>query len=91
MLILRRKAGETIRIGDEIAIEVLEVSASQVKLGIRAPREVPVLREEIWRTAQENRAAARMVNFGALERLRAGAGISTENPPEPCASATQIE
>ena len=47
MLILSRRPGEQILIGDDILVEVLEVSGTQVRLGITAPREVPVLREEL--------------------------------------------
>jgi len=47
MLILSRRTGETICIGDGIDITVLEVKGNQVRLGITAPKEVPVHREEI--------------------------------------------
>ena len=47
MLILSRRTGETICIGDNIEITVLEVKGNQVRLGITAPKEVPVHREEI--------------------------------------------
>ena len=47
MLILSRRPGEQMLIGDDILVEVLEVSGTQVRLGITAPREVPVLREEL--------------------------------------------
>lgn len=48
MLVLTRKLGENIRIGDSVKITVLEVRSGQVKLGIDAPPEVKVHREEIW-------------------------------------------
>ena len=48
MLVLTRKLGENIRIGDDVKITVLEVRAGQVKLGIEAPPEVKVHREEIY-------------------------------------------
>jgi carbon storage regulator len=47
MLILTRKSGETIRIGDSIAVTVLEVKGTQIRLGIDAPKEVVVDREEV--------------------------------------------
>lgn len=47
MLVLTRKSQQTIVIDDQIRITVLEVRAGQVRLGIEAPREVPVMREEI--------------------------------------------
>lgn len=47
MLILTRKKNETIHIGDEITITVVRVSGSKVRIGISAPREMPVLRVEL--------------------------------------------
>lgn len=47
MLIIRRRRGESIVIGEEIRVEILETSPTQVKLGITAPKEVTVLRSEI--------------------------------------------
>lgn len=59
MLVLTRKLGENIRIGDSVKITVLEVRSGQVKLGIEAPPEVKVHREEIYaRIQEENRRAA---------------------------------
>jgi carbon storage regulator len=58
MLIITRKPGEKIMLGDDVTIEVLEVSGSSVRLGIAAPRSVPVYREEIWEAVREERATA---------------------------------
>lgn len=59
MLILTRKLGENIRIGDKIKIIILDVKGGQVKLGIDAPPNVAVHREEIYeRIRDENRRAA---------------------------------
>jgi carbon storage regulator len=59
MLLITRRAGERIVLGDDIIIEVMEVSGTQVRVGIHAPRSVPVYREEIWEAVKaENRAAA---------------------------------
>ena len=57
MLVLTRKLGENIRIGDSVKITVLEVRSGQVKLGIEAPPEVKVHREEIYARIQEERRA----------------------------------
>jgi carbon storage regulator len=60
MLMLTRRPGETIVIGDDIRVTVVEVNGNQVRLGIGAPREVPVHREEIAkRIAAEKQAAGR--------------------------------
>lgn len=48
MLILTRKAGETVLIGDDISITVLNIRGNQVKIGIEAPKDVTVHREEIY-------------------------------------------
>ncbi len=48
MLILTRKVGESVLIGDDISISVLSVRGNQVKLGVQAPKEVSVHREEIY-------------------------------------------
>ena len=59
MLILTRKLGENIRIGDKIKITILEIKGGQVKLGIEAPPHVAVHREEIYeRIQEENRRAS---------------------------------
>ena len=59
MLIIRRRANESFAIGDSIEVVVLEVEGSQVKLGIRAPREVSILRSEVLETRRANQQAAR--------------------------------
>ena len=55
MLILTRRVGETIRINDDISIQVLSVSGQQVKIGITAPDDVAVHREEIYLRIQAER------------------------------------
>lgn len=69
MLVIRRRAGETLLIGDDIEIDVLEVAHTQVKLGIRAPKKVTVLRKEIQLTSEQNRVAARQVSPAAMNLL----------------------
>ena len=55
MLILTRKVGESVLIGDDISISVLSVRGNQVKLGVQAPKEVSVHREEIYQRIQETK------------------------------------
>lgn len=59
MLRVTRRAGERVIVGGEVVIEVLEVRGATVRLGIDAPREVSIYREELWlEIKQENEAAA---------------------------------
>ncbi|HUA17454.1 MAG TPA: carbon storage regulator [Bryobacteraceae bacterium] len=72
MLVLRRRAGESLLIGDNIEVELLAVSPQGAKIGIRAPKETVVLRKELKITQEQNlRAAQGPADFrGALEKLR---------------------
>jgi carbon storage regulator len=73
MLVIRRRAGESILITGGIEIEVLETTSGRVKLGIKAPREIAVLRKEVQMTGQQNLTAAlhppAELLDGALARL----------------------
>jgi carbon storage regulator len=52
MLILSRRSGESLKIGDEVTVTVLGVKGHQVRIGVAAPRHVPVHRDEIYRRIQ---------------------------------------
>ena len=59
MLILTRKAGESITIGEEIKIQVIEIKGKQVRLGFEAPKKFTIHREEVYiRIQEENKRAA---------------------------------
>ncbi|WHI44672.1 carbon storage regulator CsrA [Microbulbifer sp. VAAF005] len=55
MLILKRRTGENLRIGANVSVTVLEVKGNQVKIGIRAPKSLPVHREEIYIRVRKER------------------------------------
>lgn len=67
MLVLTRKIGEKIRIGDNIYVSVLEISKSGVRLGIEAPREVGILRNEVYERIQEENIIAAKKSVDALD------------------------
>ena len=72
MLILTRKSGEGLFIGDDVRITILEIRGKQIRLGIEAPASVIVLREEIYRRIQEENlqaAGARDVDVSQIAQL----------------------
>ena len=78
MLILTRRPGERVAIGDDILVTVMGVSGHTVRLGIAAPGGVPIYREEIWLAVREENRAAAEAQADAL-------------PPAPAAPAEQAE
>lgn len=69
MLILTRKSGEGILIGEGIKVVVVEVKGNQVRLGIEAPHDVSVHREEVYRKIQEENIVAANVDSAALNKI----------------------
>ncbi|MFO7818386.1 MAG: carbon storage regulator CsrA [Thermodesulfobacteriota bacterium] len=58
MLILTRRAGESIHLGDEIELTVLEIKGRQVRLGLNVPEDMPVYRDELYKKIQEENLQA---------------------------------
>lgn len=72
MLVLTRRPGESLRIGDDIRITVVEIDGGNIKIGIDAPRSVSIYREEVYlRIKEENQAAVAKhdVDMGSLTQL----------------------
>ncbi|MCI5523008.1 MAG: carbon storage regulator CsrA [Treponema sp.] len=70
MLILSRKIDQKIRIGDEITLTIIEVHGDQVKIGVEAPKNVKVFRQEVFEEIQsENKAAATQPSLEQMEKL----------------------
>ena len=70
MLALSRKKGEALVIDNNIEVTVLEIKGDQVKLGISAPKEVPIYRKEVYVQIQEaNKAATEVSGLDALKGL----------------------
>ena len=57
MLILTRRVGETLMVGDEVTVTVLGVKGNQVRIGVNAPRDVAVHREEIYQRIQDQKSS----------------------------------
>ena len=76
MLVLTRKSNQSIMIGDDIEISVLAIMGEKVRIGIQAPRSVPVFRREVWVEIQEEQATGEeQADVGrALEGLKSDTG-----------------
>ncbi|WP_255411580.1 carbon storage regulator CsrA [Blastococcus sp. TBT05-19] len=91
MLTLTRSVGETIRIGDDIEVHVVEVRGGTVRLGFKAPREIAIHREEVYKQIAEANLLAAQVTADTLGALAAFAPTAAEAtgaaPGEPAEAA----
>jgi carbon storage regulator len=85
MLILTRRPGERVVIGEDVLVTVMEVSGQTVRLGIAAPEGLPIYREEIWLAVKEENRAAAAAATDALPDASAAA----RSESEPTAPADQ--
>lgn len=86
MLILTRRAGESIRIGDDTVVTVIEVSRDNARIGIDAPRSVAVHRQEVYESIMRENEAARRSDLGeadSADGLRRSAVSAASVPRRP--------
>ncbi|TQR17649.1 carbon storage regulator CsrA [Psychrobacillus soli] len=70
MLVLSRKAGETIWIGEDVEIVISEVKGEQVKIGIRAPRNIDVIRGELRQDISKSNTEAVIKNIDIFKKIK---------------------
>jgi len=76
MLVLTRRKGESIILGDDVEVKILELHGSQVKVGIQAPQSLSVHRKEVYLAIQrENKAAAESARKASEEQNERGAQV----------------
>jgi len=78
---MQRREGESILIGGDVEIRILAINGSRVKVGIEAPRSIPVLAREIHLVRAENLAAAELSSKAAAALV---ASLFRQQPPENC-------
>jgi carbon storage regulator len=69
MLVLTRKKGQSIVIGDNIEVNIIDVQGEQVKIGINAPKSITIHRDEIYKEIQEENKKAASVDFDKLSNF----------------------
>lgn len=88
MLVIRRRAGESVRLGGGIEVTVLELSATRVKLGFVAPADVEVVRSEAEVARRQNREAAAVAPTARVLEQLAQALLKGQTRPEQSSSTT---
>jgi carbon storage regulator len=76
MLVLTRKSNQSIMIGDDIEVSVLAIMGEKVRIGIQAPREVPVFRKEVYLEIQQERASEGSTARDEVDQALRGLGNS---------------
>ena len=71
MLIITRRAGQKIMLGDDITVHVMEIVGNNVRLGVEAPKRLPVYREEIWAAVKEENQASASADADSLPHTAA--------------------
>ena len=70
MLVISRKLKESILIGDDIELTITEIGPDKIKIGINAPKEIPILRKELVETSRMNAEAAEKPQIASIEDLK---------------------
>ena len=83
MLVLTRKPGEKILIGDDIVITVLDARGDSVRIGIDAPRGVKIQRDEVVRAVSDANVAASQIDTESEDRIKRSLGVLAALPPQP--------
>jgi carbon storage regulator len=100
MLVLTRRADESINIGDDIVLTILGIEGDKVKIGIKAPRSITILREEVYlavqaQTVLETRLAEGLTpdSFNTLRELLATQAVPEEatSEPAPVSAETPVQ
>jgi carbon storage regulator len=68
VLIITRRAGQKVMLGDDITVHVMEIVGNSVRLGVEAPKSLPVYREEIWAAVKEENQASASADTEAMPR-----------------------
>jgi carbon storage regulator len=74
MLVLTRKSNQSIMIGDDIEVSVLAIMGEKVRIGIQAPRDIPVFRNEVYLEIQQERQEAGNAGRGEVDEALRGLG-----------------
>lgn len=69
MLIIGRRVGESIFLGEDVEVRIMDLTPSRVKLGIVAPKQLGILRGEVLLAQQQNRAAAQLSNGTSVQQV----------------------
>jgi carbon storage regulator len=80
MLVLTRKLGEVIRVGDTVTVRILEVKGNQVRLGVDAPADVRIYREEVYRAIRRENEEAALRETGSLDEASTAWESRREKP-----------
>jgi carbon storage regulator len=80
MLVLTRKLGEVIRVGDAVTVRILEVKGNQVRLGVEAPADVRIYREEVYRAIRKENEEAALREGASLDEASKAWQSQREKP-----------